>query len=136
MTLEPHTQATRLAVVERTAPDMVVVRYREGISFDPAGIAEVIDTCERIALQEHFGLVTLLPQDGEMSIEAMQQDHGGPDFARRVRAHAIVAGGELFKRLSEIHYTYHPQPHEVRLFEHETDAREWVRARLDDRSVA
>lgn len=71
-----------------------------------------------------------------MSIEAMQQDHGGPDFARRVRAHAIVAGGELFKRLSEIHYTYHPQPHEVRLFEHETDAREWVRARLDDRSVA
>jgi hypothetical protein len=135
MTLEPHAEETRLVVVEGASPDRVMVRYRVGIS-DLAGIEEVIGVCERVALQEHFGSVTLLPRDGEMGIEAMQQDHGGPEFARRVRAHAIVAGGELFKRLSGIHCTYHPQPHDVRLFDAVEAAQEWVRARLNDRSVA
>lgn len=81
-------------------------------------------------------MVTLLSRDGELGIEAMQQDHGGPEFARRVRAYAIVAGGELFKRLSEIPYTYDPQPRCVRLFDSVEAAQEWVRGRFDDRSVA
>ncbi len=136
MTIEPHRYPVRLAVIERHLPDVVHIRYREGIAFDTEGIAEVIATCERVALKAWFGVISILPADGEMSLAAMQQDHSTPGFADRVRAHALVTSGGLFRSLTEIHYNYHPQTHEVRLFISEAEALTWVQAQLADRSVA
>lgn len=136
MTIEPAFVETRLAIIERSEPDVIVVRYREDIAFDNAGIAEVIAVCERLPLREEFAVITMLPMEGEMSLEAMQVDHSSDGFGKRVRAHALVVGGELFRRLSEIHYNYHPQQHEVRPFADLDEARIWVREQLGDRSVA
>lgn len=111
-------------------------RYHEGITFDNEGIAEVVGTCERIAGSEEFGVVSVLPENGEMSLAAMQQEHSTEGFGRRVRAHAIVALGSLFRKLSEIHYNYHPQDHEGRMFGTIEEAVTWIQARLGGEAVA
>lgn len=136
MTIEPSFHETRLAVIERRLPEVLIIRYRKGVAFDPEGIAEVIATCERVAMRPQFGVVTLLPADGRMDLTSMQQDHSTPAFSERVRAHALVTAGGMFDRLSEIHYDYHPQQHEVRMFHDLPTALTWVQARLADRSVA
>lgn len=136
MTIEPSTHETRLATIVRQRPDVLLIRYHEGITFDNEGIAEVIGACERIAGSEEFGVVSVLPENGEMSLAAMQQEHSTEGFGRRVRAHAIVALGSLFRKLSEIHYNYHPQDHEVRMFGTIEEAVTWVQARLGGEAVA
>lgn len=136
MTIEPSMHETRLATIERQRPDVLVIRYREEITFDVEGIAEVISTCERVAGREEFGVVSVLPENGEMSLAAMQQEHSTDGFGKRVRAHAIVASGNLFRKLSEIHYNYHPQEHEVRMFGTVDEAVTWVQARLGGEAVA
>lgn len=123
---------TRLAVIERPQPDLLLVRYREGITFSSEGIAEVIAACEQLTDGAPFGLVSILPGSGDMSLDAMQQEHSTEGFGRQVRAHAIVPSDNLFKRLSEIHYDYHPQQHDVRMFATEGEAVEWVRAMLEE----
>lgn len=136
MTIEPSFHDTPLATIERQQPGVLIIRYREGITFDNEGIAEVITMCERIAGRDEFGVVSVLPENGEMSLAAMQQEHSTEGFGRRVRAHAIVAQASLFRKLSEIHYDYHPQEHEVRMFGTLEEAVNWVQARLDGEAVA
>lgn len=136
MTVEPSMHVTRLATIERQRPDVLLIRYHEETTFDNEGIAEVIAACERIAASEEFGVVSVLPENGEMSLAAMQQEHSTEGFGRRVRAHAIVALGNLFRKLSEIHYNYHPQEHEVRMFATVEEAVTWVQARLGGEAVA
>lgn len=136
MTIEPTFHETRLAVVERPHPEVLIIHYREDIAFDSEGIAEVIATCERVAGREAFGLVSVLPENGDMNLEAMQQEHSTEGFGVRVRAHAIVPLGNLFRKLAEIHYNYHPQEHEVRMFSTVEEAVGWVKARLGGQSVA
>ena len=48
MTIEPTFHETRLAMIERHRPDVLIIRYHGEAAFDVAGIAEVIATCERI----------------------------------------------------------------------------------------
>lgn len=136
MTIEPSFHETRLAIVERRAADLVIIRYHEGIGFNSDGIAEVIDACERLTANKDFGMVSVLPEEGEMDLGAMQQEHSTEGINTRVRAHALVASEGLFRKLAEIHYNYHPQQHQVRMFGTVKEAIEWVRARLDGRSVA
>lgn len=136
MTIEPTYHETRLAVVERQAPDLVIIRYHEHVTFDVDGIAEVIDVCEHLTEDKDFGMVSVLPEEGDMDIEAMQQEHSTEGINARVRAHALVASEGLFRKLAEIHYNYHPQEHQVGMFGTVREAVEWVRARLDGRSTA
>lgn len=123
---------TRLAQVERIGPDVVEVRYKEDVDFDTAGIAEVIAACEKLPLSDAFAIISMLPEQGGMDLQAMQQDHSTEGLSQRVKASAIVMNGELFRRLTEIHYTYHPQHYEVRIFSEVNEALVWVRACLDD----
>ncbi|HEY0979073.1 MAG TPA: hypothetical protein VGE21_16500 [Flavobacteriales bacterium] len=136
MTVEPTFHEARLAVVERHRPDILIVRYRDGITFESGGLAELVELCERIAGREQFGVISVLPENGETSLDAMQNEHSTDSFGKRVRAHAVVVTTEMFRRLAEIHYNYHPQQHEVRQFGTVVDALEWVQVRLGDRSVA
>lgn len=136
MTIEPSFHETRLAVIERRQPDLLIIRYYEDTTFDSAGIAEVIEACERITGDKDFGMISVLPEHGDMSLEAMQQEHSTEGMNQRVRAHALVASEGLFKKLATIHYNYHPQEHQVQMFGTLAEALLWVQARLDDRSVA
>ena len=136
MTIEPSYHETKLALVERRAPDLVIIRYHEGVAFDSDGIAEVIGVCERITGDKDFGMITVLPEQGEISLEAVRQEHSTEGVNTRVRAHALVASEGLFRKLAEIHYTYHPQQHQVRMFGTVPEAVEWIRARLDGREPA
>lgn len=125
------TISTRLAQVERIEPDVVLVRYNEDAAFDVAGISEVIAACEKLPLTEFFAMVNILPEEGGMNMQAMQEEHSTEGISRRVKASAIVFTGELFRRLTEIHYNYHPQHFEVSMFSNVQDAHKWVRAILD-----
>ena len=129
--MEHTTISTRLAQVERIAPDVVLVRYIDDAGFDTAGIAEVMAACEKLPLTEFFAMVNILPIEGGMDMQAMQQEHSTEGISRRVKASAIVVTGELFRRLTEIHYNYHPQHYEVSMFSNMPDAYKWVRAILD-----
>lgn len=136
MTIEPTFHHTRLAEIEKHRPDLLIIRYREEVAFDVVGIAEVIATCERITGEKGFGMISVLPENGDMSLDAMQQEHSTEGMNQRVRAHALVASEGLFKKLATIHYNYHPQEHQVQMFGTLDEALLWVQARLDDRSVA
>ncbi|MBL7950233.1 MAG: hypothetical protein JNM62_00820 [Flavobacteriales bacterium] len=136
MTIEPTFHETRLAVIERRRPDVLIIRYHEDAAFDVVGIAEVIATCERITGEKEFGMISALPNDGEINLESMQHEHSTEGMNQRVRAHALVASEGLLKKLATIHYNYHPQQHQVHIFGTVEEAVEWVQARLDDRSVA
>lgn len=130
MTFEPTYHHTRLATIERHRPDLVVIRYREGTAFDVDGIAEALATSESLTGISAFGIVTVLPQDGDMSMDAVQQEHTTEGMNQRLRAHALVAPEGLFKKLAMIHYNYHPQSHPVRMFTNELEAINWVSATM------
>lgn len=113
-----------------------MIRYKENMDFDTPGIAETLSACESLPLTDKFGILTILPAEGGLDLDAMQEEHSTEGMSRRVIANAMVVKGELFRRLTEIHYTYHPQHFEVRVFTDAEEARAWVRASLDEASSA
>ncbi len=129
--MENTTIITRLAKVKLIEPDVVLVRYNDDAGFDTAGIAEVMAACEKLPMTDSFAMINTLPEEGGMDMQAMQQEHSTEGISRRVKASAIVFTGELIRRLTEIHYNYHPQHFEVSMFSNIEDAHKWVRAVLD-----
>lgn len=136
MTIEPTFHETRLAIIERHRPDVLIIRYHEDAAFDVAGIAEVIATCERITGEKDFGMISVLPTNGEINLGSMQHEHSTEGMNQRVRAHALVASEGLLKKLATIHYNYHPQEHQVRMFSTLEEAVKWVQERLSGKWVA
>lgn len=130
--MERASITTRLAQVERIEPDVVVVRYVKDVNFDIPGIAEVLAACEALPLSESFAMISIFPKEGGIDLKAMQQEHSTEGMARRVKASAMVVSGQLFRRLTEIHYNYHPQHFAVRMFSDMDEAQAWVRACLDE----
>ncbi len=129
--MEDNRISTRLAQVERIEADLILVRYRKDVDFDSEGIAEVIAACEKLPLSESFGIISILPEEGGMDMQAMQQEHSTEGISKRLKASAIVAPGELFRRLTEIHYDYHPQNFELSMFSTMNEAHKWARACMD-----
>jgi hypothetical protein len=103
MTVEPGFHETRLATLEKHRPNLHIIRHHDDAAFDVAGIAEVITTCERITGDKEFGMISVLPNMGGMSMDAMQQEHSTEGMEQRVRAHARVASEGLFKKPATIH---------------------------------
>ncbi len=53
--------------------------------FDVTGIADVIATCERTTSDREFGMMSVLPKNGEMNLESMQYKHSTEAVDQRVR---------------------------------------------------
>lgn len=67
---------TRQATIERTADNVLEVRYKPGQTLDPAGLSDVLSERERLCKgQGGQAVLAVIPPDADFQMLIMTQDH-------------------------------------------------------------
>jgi hypothetical protein len=118
---------TRLARIVRTAPDRVVVRFKEGCKLDCAGIAEILDLRHRLGADAPHKVMIVMPGDVDFEMAMMTRDHyQGRDVKDHTIAVAWVAQTSLPHQMTSLYLSYYPSPFLTAVFTNETDALRWL----------
>ena len=121
---------TRCAVLARTGPNEVEIRFRPGIVLDRSGIAEVIGERKRMCGTSPIGLLLIVPSDTELDIAVINTDHLKVNQATdHVVGFAVVAGSSVSETLLRLYKAYYPPEFSAEVFTDEEEARTWLRAR-------
>mgnify|MGYP003393586947 CR=1 FL=1 len=133
MNTEPRTYETTLATLVRLRPDLVEVRYKEGITLTSELMAEVQEKRRTIMGGSAYGMITLLPGDIAYDPGSMQVDHLETDRREGlVMATAVVAEAHMIEMLVKIYFSYYPQLHRIHVTSDEAGAREWLEVQLQE----
>lgn len=120
---------TRMATVERTSDGLVEIRFKPDVKLDVEGVGEVILAKRQLCAVGEPDILAVLPPDMDMAMNVVSTDHhdlfGDCANSRRL---ALAAQSELNQKLAEIHYRYHPRPHDTAVFFGEEEARAWLAA--------
>jgi hypothetical protein len=118
---------TRQATVERTSAGLVEIRFKPDVKLDVAGVGEVIEAKRQLCAEGEPDILAVLPPEMDMEMTVVSMDHhelfGDCANSRRL---ALAAQCELNQKLAEIHYRYHPRPHDTAVFLGEEEARAWL----------
>ncbi|HEX2616957.1 MAG TPA: hypothetical protein VHL57_05395, partial [Flavobacteriales bacterium] len=126
-TTYPAITETALAVIERPAIDLVIIRYRPGAVLDEVGIGDVISTCGDLPGLGVFSMVTVMPVDAEVSMRVLQRDYFTQLLGEgRIRALAVVSPNDLFFQLGTVYFDHHPQPFRIGHFRSEPEGVAWL----------
>ena len=113
------------AVLECIHPDVLEVRFKEGMAISN----EVIDELQQARL-EHFAqrphhLLLIVPEDFDFHVRVMNRDHCAEvGHARITTSVAWVTTTPLARSLVDLYYAYYPSAKEVRMFDRAEDARD------------
>lgn len=122
---------TPIASIQRTASDLVEVRFKPGATLTVQGISAILQARQQAAAGEPLRVLIIFPQD-EMEFELNMIT---TDYYRAVpveqftRAVAWVAMNEHNRRFCELYFAYFPSPVPSAIFTAEEEARKW----LDDK---
>jgi hypothetical protein len=122
---------TRCAVLARTGPNEVEVRFRPGIVLGRSGIAEVIGERKRMCGDTSVGLLLIVPADTELDVAVIGTDHLKVNRASdHVLGFAVVAGSAISETLLRLYKAYYPPEFSAEVFTDEGEARTWLRKRV------
>jgi hypothetical protein len=123
----PQLIETRQATVERKSPGLVEIRFKPDVKLDVAGVGEVIQAKRQLCAEGEPDILAVLPPEMDMELTVVSRDHhelfGDCANSRRL---ALAAQCELNQKLAEIHFRYHPRPHDTGVFLGEEEARAWL----------
>jgi hypothetical protein len=118
---------TRQATVERVSKRLIEVRFKPDVKLDAEGIGEVMEAKRRLAANEEYDVLAVLPPDMDLEINVVTLDHhalnGGCANSRRL---AFAAQSGLNRKLAQIYFRYHPRPYGTEVFMDEQEARTWL----------
>lgn len=118
---------TRLATLERVAPDLLEIRYKPDQKLDLEGLREVMEERQRLCPEGPYRVLAVFPPDGDFDLGVMMHDHyAGRGLENCTRALAIAASSTLMERMANLYYAYYPQRFDLRVFVAEEDARKWL----------
>jgi hypothetical protein len=119
---------TDLALVQRTAPDLVEVRFKPGITLTTSGIQAILDAREQLGSEgPPARILIVLPEvvDFEMSMITTDQYKDRP-VKQHSRAVAWVVHNDSNERFTQLYFAYFPSPVPTAVFQREEEARAWL----------
>ncbi len=130
MVANAKTCDTTLAVVVQVRPDLLEVRFKEGIKMDLAGIEEISAARQSLfSGSGRYGCISLIPEDADFELSASRVDH----FAHTqdgLMALAVVARGAMLEMMTKLYFSYFPQRFRLFATSDEGEARQWMDGQL------
>lgn len=129
MTLSiPSRIDTPIATIQRTADDLVEVRFKPGATLTVAGITAILNARQQAAAGQPLRVLIVFPEDDmEFDMSMITRDHYSSvkveEFTRAVAWAAIT---DHNKRFCELYFAYFPSPVPSAIFETEAGARAWL----------
>jgi hypothetical protein len=129
---------TRQATIERTADNVLEVRYKPGQTLDPAGLSDVLSERERLCKgQGGQAVLAVIPPDADFQMLIMTQDHyKGRPAVDCTRFLAIAATSVMHERMASLYFAYFPQNFRTSIFSDEAEAREWLKKSMSEVSLS
>lgn len=128
MATSSRTIETRLATMVLTATGFIEQRFREGVKLDREGFEENRRARQELCGSGPYVMLSILPEDLDFELTVLSSDHfGAAAEIAGLTALAVVAHGKLIQGVSAIFFKYFPPQFPARIFNNETDAREWLR---------
>ena len=129
MTLSaPSIIDTPIATIQRTAPDLIEVRFKPGATLTVQGISTILQARQQTAGGEPMRVLVIFPQD-ELLFEMNMIT---TDYYRTVpveqftRAIAWAAMNDHNHRFCDLYFAYFPSPVPSAIFTTEEEARKWL----------
>ena len=133
MTLEPRECRTSIATLIVVQSDLVEIHYHLGIVFTSAAVREVQEMRRKVMGNKPHATLTIIPEDVDYRMDAMQQDQGRPDRTQsQMLASAVVARASMIELLTKLYFSYFPQLHRVHVTDNEADARAWLATQMEE----
>ena len=129
---------TRQATIERTADNVLEVRYKPGQTLDPAGLGDVLAERERLCKgQGGQAVLAVIPPDADFQMLLMTHDHyKGRPVVDCTRFLAIAATSVMHERMASLYFAYFPQNFRTGIFSDEAEAREWLKTSMSEVSLS
>lgn len=122
---------TPIATVQRTAPDLVEVRFNPGCVLSVAGISAILNVRDELGREAPSHVLIVFPHeelDFEMTMLTTDQYRGRPVEQHTLSVAWVVrnAHNEHFTRL---YFAYFPSPVPSAIFMEEAQGRAWLMGR-------
>jgi hypothetical protein len=118
---------TPLAVLDRSDPDLLVVRFNTDAPLEEKGIAELITLRRQLTQDQPIAVMAVFPEKVDLQPNAVSNNHyREPGTHLGLRALAIVATSPFLWSMGELFLRYYPQPFPADVFRNEEDARAWL----------
>lgn len=129
---------TRQATIEKTADNVLEVRYKPGQTLDPAGLSEVLSERERLCSGQGGQAVhAVIPADADFQMVIMTSDHyKGRPVVDCTRFLAITASSVMHERMASLYFAYFPQNFRTAIFTDEVEARKWLKKSMSEVSLS
>jgi len=129
---------TRQATLEKTADNVVEVRYKPGQILDPAGLSDVLNERERLCGGNGSqAVLAVIPPDADFQMVLMTTDHyKGRPVVDCTRFLAISASSVMHERMASLYFAYFPQKFHTAIFSDEAAAREWLKKSMSGVSLS
>ena len=129
---------TRQATIEKTADNVLEVRYKPGQTLDPAGLSEVLSERERLCSGQGGQAVHgVMPADADFQMVIMTSDHyKGRPVVDCTRFLAITASSVMHERMASLYFAYFPQNFRTAIFTDEVEARKWLKKSMSEVSLS
>lgn len=119
----------RSGSVERAPSGIIVVRFREGVALDLAGVNEIIAERVRMAAGRRSAVMVVMAADTQTEISVNITDHGDR-VADTTLAEALVAPSAVVQQLGDLYYTFFQHSFPVAIFATEAEAAAWLEAQM------
>ena len=129
MTLSvPHTIDTPIATIQRTADDLVEVRFKSGVTLTVAGITAILSARQQASAGVALRVLIVFPTDEmDFDMSMITKDHYSTVPVEQFsRAIAWATLNDHNHRFCELYFAYFPSPVPSAIFSTEEQARKWL----------
>ncbi len=119
---------TPIATIQRTAADLVEVRFKSGATLTVAGITAILQARQQAADGVPMRVLIVFPQDEvDFEMSMITKDHYAATPVQGFsRAIAWVTQNDHNERFCQLYFAYFPSPVPSAIFSTEAEARQWL----------
>ena len=119
---------TPVATIQRTADDLVEVRFKAGVTLTVAGIAAILSARRQASAGVALRVLIVFPADEvDFDMSMITKDHYSTvPVEQFTRAVAWATINDHNNRFCELYFAYFPSPVPSAVFVTEADARQWL----------
>lgn len=132
MTNAPDERTTSITRMVRVRPDYLEVFYTAGCKLTSASLKEIRDARRELMGNTPYAMLSLLPEDVDFELGAMQVDHLADD--RRdgnFLAIALVTRTNMIQMVLKLYFSYYPMLTRLLVTDKEHEARAWMTEQLE-----
>lgn len=125
---------TAFAWFERPCPDVVVQRWKQGITLDVATIRATMELRGEHFANNPYAAVVIVPEGTRFAMSFLDRDqYEGTEAARNMFAMANVVEEDDVRAIVELYYAQHPPKYLFGVFRELTEGMLWIEERLAER---